>query len=566
MSRIKLPREKKVGHLTLHRQPSTISSREFNLLDQSEQLEVLQTVSGRRKYDLLIESADARQLVQQLPAQEVYLLARELGSEDVPELVAMASADQVTAIIDLDCWNVDQLDREAALRWLTLLLDADDERLIETLSGMEIELLTAVLQQWVVVLSGPEDLEDDDARAEAMNRSGGYAIEYSDGEAAKPIGQLLNVLLKYDYELFRQLVESIRQELPSQLEEDVYRLRNGRMEDSGFATPNQAKSLYSWLDPQNFRVQDYQRDGVVYVPRSTQPPGYLLAGISPKPLLAELLAGGLSQDSAWELTYLLNKLMMADRVDPGDREQVSAALERLYGTLNLALEFLAGQDLVQAGELFDSVYFEYLFRLGFSLTLQLGRRAGKIVAAPLGRFLDASLRPAVEALCQDRPQFYLPLEGGNRAATRQFSSLKEVDLVNNLLERLELQVGLIERHLPQLLPDPDRFDLTGCEPGQLDDLTICDLFLTALANQLLGRDFAPNPLPLAEVTLLHRQITGGGALKPALLKQTRDWLESLENGGGQLADWCLGVWDEEFCPLRPEELNPRYISGLIIRL
>lgn len=566
MTRIKLPREKKVGHLTLHRQPRTISSREFNLLDQSEQLEVLQTVGGRHKYDLLIESADARQLVQQLPAQEVYLLARELGAEDVPELVAMASAEQVTAIIDLDCWNADQFDREAALRWLTLLLDADDERLIETLSGMEIELLAAVLQQWVVVQSGPEDLEDDDARAEAMNRNGGYAIEYSDGEAAKPIGQLLNVLLKNDYELFRQLVEAVRQELPSQLEEDLYRWRSGRLEDFGFSAPNQAKSLFSWLDPQNIRVEDYLRDGTVYVPRSTQPPGYLLAGISPKPLLAELLAGGLSQDSAWELTYLLNKLMIAEQIDPGDREQVSAALERLYGTLNLALEFLAGQDIEQAGELFDSVYFEYLFRLGFSLTLQLGRRAGKIVAAPLGRFLDASLRPAVEALCQDRPQFYLPLEGGNRAATRQFSSLQEIKLVEQLLERLELQVGFIERHFPALLPDPVQFDLTGCEPEQLDDLSICDLFLTALANRLFGRSFKPTPLPLSEVPELHRRVSLDGALAPQLRDQTRQWLEEFEPGGGGFADWCLGVWDEEFCPLRPEELNPRYLSGLIIRL
>ena len=566
MIRINLPREKKVGHLTLHRQAGTINSREFKLLSQVEQLEVLQTVSGRRKYDLLIESADARQLLQKLPAQEVYLLARELGAEDVPELIAMASAEQVTAIIDLDCWKADQFDREAALRWLALLLDGEDEQIVETLAGMEIELLAAVLQQWVEVLSGPEDLEDDDARAEAMNRSGGYAIEFSEGEAAKPIGRLLNVLLKNDYELFRQLVESIRQELPTQLEEEIYRWRSGRLEDFGFSAPHQARSLYSWLDPQNFRVGDHLREGTVYAPRSVRPPAYLLAEISPRPLLAEILSRGLSQDRAWELTYLLNKLMIADQVDPGDREQVAAALEILYGTLNLALEFLAGHDIEQAEELFHSVYFEHLFRLGFSITLQLGRRAAKLSAASVGRYLDAPLRPAVDALHLARPEFYLPLEGGNRAATRHFSSLKEVELVSNLIERLELQVRLIDRHFPQLLPDPEQFDLTGCEPNQLEDLTVCDLFLTALANQIFGREFSPTPLAMSEVPELHRRVTLDGTLNPQLREQTREWLENLEVGGSGFADWCLGVWDEEFCLLRPEELNPRHLTGLIIRL
>lgn len=566
MTRIKLPREKKVGHLTLHRQPSSISSRDFNQLDFEEQLEVLQSIGGRRKYDLLIESAEARELLQQLPAQEVFLLARELGAEDVPELVAMASAEQITAIIDLDCWNADQFDQDKALHWLALLLDADEEQIVKTVSGMEIELLAAVLQKWVVVVSGPEDLEDDDARAEAMNRSGGYAIEYSEGEAAKPIGQLLNVLLKNDYQLFRHLVESIRQELPTQLEEDIYRLRNGRLEDFGFAGSHQAKSIYSWLDPQTFRVADHLRDGAVYVPRSIRPPGYLLAEISPRPLLAELLANGLAEENAWELTYLLNKLMMADQVDPGDREQVSAALERLYGYLNLTLEFVAGQDVDQAADIFNSVYYEYLFRLGFSLTLQLGRRARKILAAPLGPYLDPPLRPAVDALRRDQPKFYLPLEGGIRAATRHFSTLKELELAKSLLDRLELQERLVSRHFPVLLPDPDRFDLAGCEPERIEDFCLSDLFLTALANQLLGREFVPTPIPLSEVPLLHQTISCGGALDPELLKQTRDWLESLETGGGQFADWCLGIWDEEFCSLKLEELNPRYLSGLILRL
>jgi hypothetical protein len=565
MTRIELPLEKKIRHLTLHRQPRTISSREFNALSQAERLELLQAASGKRKYDLLLEAADAGQLLHQLPAQEVYLLTRELGAEDVPELVTMASPEQITAFIDLDCWKDDQFDPKAALSWLSLLLEAGDEQIIATLSGMETELLTYIFQQWITVVSGPDDL-DDDARAEAMNRSGGYAIEFNDSEAAKPIGRLLEVLLNFDRELFRRLVEGTRQELPAQLEEDLYRWRSGRLQDLGFSDPQQAKSVYSWLDPESFRVADHLREGAVYAPRAVQPPGYLLADISPRPLLAEVLANGLGQDAAWELTFLLNKLMAADRVDPGERDQITQTLDRLYSSLNLALEFLAGQDVAKAVELFDTVYFEYLFRLGFSLTLQLQRRARKLLASPLGHYLDAPLRPAVDLLCQARPEFYLPLESGNSAGSRPFSSVGDLELVRDLLARLEQQLSLVTRNFPALFPDPEQIDLSGCEPGAASELEFSDLFLTALANRILGRPFTPEPVPQAELHRLQQLVTSAGALNPQLRSQTRQWLESLETGGGRLADWCLDIWEEEFCPLAPEELNPRYMSGLIIRL
>lgn len=565
MTRIKLPREKKVGHLTLHRQPRTISSREFNALSRAERLAVLQSVSGRRKYDLLIEAVDAEQLLRRLPPQEVYLLARELGADDIPELVAMASPEQVTALIDLDCWSADQLDRPAGLHWLSLLLEADDEHVHATLKAMDAELLVAILQYWVVVVSGPEDLDNDDARAEANPRNGGYSIEFTDSEAAKPIGRLLDILLNLDPELFRRLVEGMRQELPTQLEEELYRWRNGRLQDFGFADPHEAKSIYAWLDPQQFRIENHLRETALLVPRALQPPGYLLTDITPRPLLAEVLSRGLDSERAWELTFLLNKLMAADQVDPGDSAQVSGALDRLYGTLNLALEWLAGQDVEAAAGVFDQVYYEFLFRLGSSLSQQLARRARKIMASAIGPYIDLPLRQAVEALVRKRPEFYRPLGGSNHQTTRHFSSLQDLELVACLLERLEQQERLITRHFPVLLPDP-QLDLAGCKPDQVADLVLSELFLTALANRLLERDFVPRPLVPAELPRLHRQVSLAGALDPQLRERTCQWLEGLEPGGGSFAEWCLGVWEEEFCPLRPEELNPRFLAGLIIRL
>jgi hypothetical protein len=50
-----------------------------------------------------------------------------------------------------------------------------------------------------------------------------------------------------------------------------------------------------------------------------------------------------------------------------------------------------------------------------------------------------------------------------------------------------------------------------------------------------------------------------------LQETTAGWLESLENGGGNFADFCLEIWAEEFCPLKPDGLDPEYVGGLLIR-
>ena len=43
-------------------------------------------------------------------------------------------------------------------------------------------------------------------------------------------------------------------------------------------------------------------------------------------------------------------------------------------------------------------------------------------------------------------------------------------------------------------------------------------------------------------------------------------LESLIPGASSFADYALEIWQEEMCQLEESEIDPRYISGLIIKL
>lgn len=67
MSKIELPGEKRKGPLTLHGRSRAISVKEFNALSAEQRLTMIHSAQGRDKYNLLLDAADGRQLLQILP-------------------------------------------------------------------------------------------------------------------------------------------------------------------------------------------------------------------------------------------------------------------------------------------------------------------------------------------------------------------------------------------------------------------------------------------------------------------------------------------------------------------
>lgn len=563
MPDIKLPGRKEFGHLTLLREPRSITSKEFNALTPGERLEIIRLARGSQKYNLLLEAHDGEALVAEMAAQELFLLIKEIGREDVGELIAWATTEQFTTFLDLDIWQADQLDPTAMLHWLQLLLDAGEEKVLQAAHQLDFELLVLMVKKFVNISRGPEDASEDDQGGQPAS---GYEVEYLDVEGGKVVGAFLDVLYRLDPQLTHNLLRTVRWEQNSLLEEEVFQGRCRRLEEFGFVDPVAAQEIFSWLDPATFNPADFRKDALPLPSDGAVPPGFLLTATTPQDLLAEVLAQGLSQEGGWELSYLLNAVMSADRVEVGDPEQVQAALAQVYRCLNLALEHLCGSDGAAAIELFEHTYLKTLFRLGFSLTLQLQRQAKPLRTSPLAPYFDTRGRALLEALNGRKPQFYAGLENADLSGTRPFKTLQDLRLATLAIQRLELQVALFTEDLSFSLAAPADIDLTGCAPAQAEELKISDLFLTALANRLLERPFLPQPIPVAELARLHELVCADGRLGEELRQETALWLESLRPGGGDFAEECLAIWAEEFCPLSPQNLDPRYLPGLIIRL
>ncbi len=563
MTKIELPRRKTYGHLTLLREPRRIGLQEFNALDFTERLDIVRQTPGTGKYELLLEARDGEQLVAALAAQELYLLVKEVGREDVAELMAWVTPEQFTTFLDLDAWEIDRLDGPAVLHWLQLLLDAGEEKVLAMAHRLDFPMLVLLVKKFVHISHGPEDFPDDDQGARA---AAGYEVEYLDAEGGKVVGAVLDVLHRLDPEWTLGLLRAVRWEQEAQLEEEVFQARAGRLADYGFVDPVEAQSVFAWLDPDSFRPADYRKGDIPMPGEEPAPPGFVLTTAVPRNLLAEVLAEGLSQEGCWELTYLLNAVMSADHVDVGDSRQVQAALEQVYHGLNLGLEHLCGRDVGQARQLLEQVYLRALFRLGFSRTLQLQRRARALQGARLAPYLGADGTALLTALTRKKPLFLKRLANPVEAGTGVFATSRELDLSAQALQRLELQVALFDGELGFAPTAPPDLDLNGCAPAAAEDLRLADFFLTALANRVLGRSFLPQPIPATELKRLHQLVCSQGQLQPQLHQETVAWLESLLPGGGIFADECLALWAEEFCPLSPEGIDPRFLRGLIVRL
>jgi hypothetical protein len=565
MTKIELPGEKRKGHLTLLRRPRSLTPAEFNALTFEERLEMVRLAEGRAKYQMILEAADCGELVQALPAQDLFILIKDLGMEDVAELVSLASTDQVTAFIDLDSWDADRLEGEAALKWLVpMLAEGDEEKIGQSLREFDFSLLVLILRKFVTVEHGPEVLLDEDVQMEQAEREKIYQVSYRDSETAKLIGGLLDVLRRRDPDFYVHLLEAVRQELPSMLEEDVYRQRGHRLADVGFPDPFEALDLFAPLDPETFEPADFARFSDA-PPVAGMAPGFALTVGRPGNLLAEVLSAGISESSAWDLTFLLNRAMVADRVDVGDRTAIREELDLVYGCLNLALEHLCGADAEKAAGLFSRTYLVPLFRFGFSLTLSLQRRARTLRDSVIGPYLDGPYASLVATLSSARPRYFTGFEETMRIGTRPFADLSDVQRTGEWLAAVEVQHRLFVESFPFDLPAPQALDLSGCQPEEANQVTLSDFFLTALANRLCGRSFLPEPFPVAELGRLLSLVSEDGRLTETLRRETLAWLESLQQGAAAFGEFCLEIWVTEFCPLDPRHLDARFVGGLIIR-
>ena len=328
---------------------------EFGNLPFQEKLEFLYGLPARQKRDLILSSPDAERLVRSFAPETLFYTLKEIGVADAGDLLSLAIPEQVRWLFDLDCWHKDQPNLARMGEWIEAISEGGRKRLADGLMGIDLELVSLLLRQYIRVhrLDTPQDVPDAPSDG-FVQFDEHYLIESIRHDAIHPyLLEFLEEAFERDYNYFAALMEEIYWGVEAELEEQAYQFRSARLADHGFPDYYDAQALFSYLNPQKFL--DLRSQYIPPLRDSLDSNGAIPPEMAPVSSGAEnslfniaLTAGFAAQGQRQlrsEMAMVSNRVLVARSVDFGDPEAVRCAVEMTHNYLNLGLENLAGGDL-----------------------------------------------------------------------------------------------------------------------------------------------------------------------------------------------------------------------------
>ncbi|AJE04097.1 DUF6178 family protein [Geobacter pickeringii] len=405
-----------------------LTEKGFSALSVPEKIETLRTLPAKRQMDLILADPLGRGLVGVIPPQELYLLVKEIGETDAMGLWELASPEQRSFILDLELWEKWSFSPAKAYEWLNYLLEAGESVVVEQLPHLDLELLLLMLEREISVGGGIGELASDEERTADYDHTFDniYFITFKKSDHARAIGTFLDIVFRSDRELYLGLMEGIKGELETELEELAYRFRAGRLADFGFPELDDALALYARLDPASFAVAGEKR-----LAAGTGSASHLPAPGGNDSFLQRVLARAGSEELDQELTYLVNNALVADGEALHDREAMEQVFQRVHGYLNIALEYLADGSEERGAEIIRTEYLRRLFQLGFSIVMPLRSRAERVSSD------DYATGKALRGLKALPPRYYRAFDPEGTDGYREFRGLADVKRSEEFLATVE---------------------------------------------------------------------------------------------------------------------------------
>ncbi len=475
--------------------------------------------SGAALLDALLSPHDAAALVPQLPPEDLHLYLRTIGLADSTELLALATGEQVRAILDHEVWVGDRPSVERLDPWMGALMQAGPAVLYRRMLDLDDELLNWVVRRTVdvIVVEDPEGFDPPDVE-HVMTPDNRLCICFPESAPRDmPVKLFLDMLIRENPAYCINLLVFASAAVDSVLEEQAYRWRSGRMADRGYVDYYEALAIYT-APPRT------ARPGPDAEPSEAPARRFVTPVVDPEARLAAAFAALGPKDAERAragLGYVANMALSADRIEPWDLEAQQVVLARVRAGLVLGLDALSGPrpDAAADAAVLASTSMGLVFRTGYACALDAAapaRRAAArgLLAGPDGR-LDAvdlpRLKPWVEALCGRHPS--LPDD-------RPIGAAED-------LARVTAAAALIA-------------ELAQCAEGRADEVGIGAWLFTAFAHDALGEP-AGGPLPLERVPAVARALFDGGQLRPEARAAAEAWWARV---GGTRADALAALLEE----------------------
>ncbi|HET6421555.1 MAG TPA: DUF6178 family protein [Geobacteraceae bacterium] len=407
---------------------------EMAYLPLAQKIFAIKDLPPSEKMDRIISDPEAEKIIKTFSPQEMYWLIKEVGENDSLEIIKLSTHEQTIFSLDMECWKKDEFVTEKFYEWLGYLLEGGEKKIIELLTCLDMEFLTLCLLKTITVGGGIGEF----ATKEEVDFNWDhtfdncYFISYRNANYAPLLGRLIDIIFRNNHPLYLALMESLRHEIASEMEELNYQLRSGRLGDLGFPAYEDAVSIYAYLDPSTYT----RTEGVKHKLGADTNPAKFPIYVSGDSLLKEVLLKVGSEELSAEFNNLVNNAIVAETTAAPDMEHFQTILERVHGYLNIALEFLSGNNSDEACAIFETEPLKKLFQLGRSLILPLRKTAGKLLMED-NNFSYAANR-ALLGLKANHPKFYRGMDADMADGYREFGSIDDIRKYEVFLNELKV--------------------------------------------------------------------------------------------------------------------------------
>lgn len=422
----------------------------------------LHSLPSHKIIDRILESEHPEKTVQGLPAQDFFWLVKKIGTDDCLPLLQLASADQWQYLLDLDLWSKDRLVSDQSAKWLHRLLQADLSRLVRWLlsDAQPLAFLHFFRNLEWIIAQKPEDAED--LPAGFFTLDGVFYLRVTDPNQREIIERILREMADHHFERYQAFLLALGNVLPTEMEEQMYRVRNVRLAEHGFLPFEEAISVYAPLPAESLAADHTEGEDAAGLDDEVRAmvPATPMEYAGTRNLLTEAAAG--ISDPVFldrlrlEFAGLCNQLFSADGIPALEVETLTEICRRAASYVNLAIEKASGRNTAAALDLLRSTHLLVLFRVGFGLALKVRWEAERWVAGSWFRrqglapgFWGEGWGGRLAGLLQSRPQYLA--QPARKEGYKDFEwlseltdclmTLKRLMVLDSLLERLSEQYG-----------------------------------------------------------------------------------------------------------------------------
>ncbi len=561
-----------------------------------EQVRSVQMLRGRDQLDLLMLSRQAEQVVRLLPEEDIYFMIKEIGEEDAIPVLALLSLKQLQYVFDIEWWRGDKFLPQNAMDWLRWVAKANDRLLLDWLLTEDFDQKVMVLQSLIKVFKQDEmtDQYEGIDGLEHFTLDGVFDIFVKVPDAAPLLKNLFKLLYIDHQKVFFALMEAVIWYPMTPTVEVAYRWWRSRVEEKGILGYEEAARVYSLLDPDSLKLDAPPQEAFVEQGSDfAVAPVYPLADTDPATFFGQCLAMLKNHKRVnalcWELMYVANKVMVADRQDFTRIDIRHEIMRKVLSYINIGLELGAGGDIAKGEALLNQTWMQSLFQVGYAGVMRLKWEGEKLVREH-GLLLEQILTPGyldhLAAAVARFPKIGVAFtEGTEEAETniqwRNPESLPDIQILENFLNLAKFYVRFARQSLGLSLEQISQYLEEARFPESKDDLDIKVLTLTALARFALFKEIGCQPLlPEGARSFLQiifhvgifkdeSQVVNEDivkAFKERLLTTSLAWTDEDRERLDQLLQECVHMLGTQFGRLDPTKaIEWQFTRGLLLK-